>query len=77
MPLGGADDRVFSGTATPYLPGDPAANLMYAFKVSRSCGNEPSCVTLAVVEPNCPAFDFSTSVPRNEAFAAAAGTTMT
>ena len=42
VPLGGADDRVFSGTATPYLPGDPAANLMYAFKVSRSCGNEPN-----------------------------------
>ena len=52
VPVGGADDRVFSGTAMPYLPGDPAANLMYAFKVSRSCGNEPNCVTLAI--DNCP-----------------------
>ena len=51
VPIGGVDDRVFSGTATPYLPGDPAANLMYTFKVSRSCGKEPNCVPLAL--DNC------------------------
>ena len=52
VPIGGVDDRVFSGTATPYLPpGDPAANLMYAYKVSRNCGQEPNCVQLAIA--NC------------------------
>jgi hypothetical protein len=52
VPLGAADDRVFSGTAAPYLNGDPAADLMYAFKVSRNCGQEPNCVTLGI--ENCP-----------------------
>jgi hypothetical protein len=53
VPIGGIDDRTFPGTATPYLPGDPdAANLMYAYKVSRNCGNQPSCVTLRI--ENCP-----------------------
>ena len=33
-------------------PGDPAANLMYAFKVSRNCGQEPNCVQLGI--DNCP-----------------------
>jgi hypothetical protein len=52
VPIGSADDRVFPGTATPYLPpGDPAGNLMYAFKVSRNCGQEPNCVQLAIA--NC------------------------
>jgi hypothetical protein len=52
VPIGGADDRVFPGTATPYLPpGDPAGNLMYAFKVSRNCGQEPNCVQLGIA--NC------------------------
>jgi hypothetical protein len=49
VPIGGADDRAFSGTVTPYLPGDPAAaNLMYAYKVSRTCGSQPDCVPLAI-----------------------------
>lgn len=53
VPIGGADDRAYSGTATSYLPGDPdAANLMYAYKISRSCGQEPNCLTLAI--GNCP-----------------------
>jgi hypothetical protein len=52
VPLGGADDLMFSGTAGPYLPDDPAAaKLMYAYKVSRNCGQEPNCVTLAI--DNC------------------------
>ena len=48
VPIGGADDRTFPGTATPYLPDDPAASLMYAFKVSRNCGSERNCLTLAL-----------------------------
>jgi hypothetical protein len=49
VPIGGVDDRNFSGTATPYLPpGDPAGTLMYAYKISRNCGNQPNCVTLAI-----------------------------
>ncbi|HSB01055.1 MAG TPA: hypothetical protein VLE49_10425 [Anaerolineales bacterium] len=53
VPIGGVDDRAFSSTATPYLPNDPAAaNLMYAYKISRNCGKELNCVPLAI--ENCP-----------------------
>lgn len=51
--IGAVDDREFQGTATPYLPsGDPAGDLMYAYKVSRNCGSEPSCLQLSI--ENCP-----------------------
>ena len=46
VPIGGADDRTFAGSAATYLRADSAASLMYAFKVSRSCRNEPNCLTL-------------------------------
>lgn len=53
VPIGGVDDPAFPGTATPYLPNDPdAASLMYAFMVSRNCGNQPNCVPLAL--DGCP-----------------------
>lgn len=49
LTLGAIDDRGFFDTATPYLPaGDPAADLLYAYKVSRSCGDEENCLQLAV-----------------------------
>jgi hypothetical protein len=49
LPLGGIDDRKFPDTATPYLPaGDPAADLLYAYKISRRCGGESNCLQLAV-----------------------------
>jgi hypothetical protein len=51
VPLGSADDRTFSGTASQYLPNDAAANSMYAYKVSRDCAGERNCVTLAI--ENC------------------------
>jgi len=52
VPLGVIDDSTFPGTATSYLPEDPeAANSMYAYKVSRNCGSEPNCLTLAI--DNC------------------------
>jgi len=44
----------FPDTATPYLPsGDPEANLMYAYKVSRNCGDDDQCMPLSL--DNCPA----------------------
>jgi hypothetical protein len=49
VPIGSVEDPAFSDSATPYLLEDPAAaKLMYAFKVSRNCGNQPNCVTLAI-----------------------------
>jgi hypothetical protein len=43
----------YADSATTYLPsGDPAVSKLYAYKVSRDCGNEPNCVTLRV--DNCP-----------------------
>jgi hypothetical protein len=47
VPIGGADDSTFPGTAMPYL-NDPDASLMYAFKVSRDCRGESNCLTLAL-----------------------------
>jgi hypothetical protein len=52
VPIGSVEDPAFSGSATPYLFDDPAAaKLMYAFKVSRNCGQDPNCVTLHI--DNC------------------------
>jgi hypothetical protein len=49
VPIGNIEDPAFSGSATQYLFDDPAAaKLMYAFKVSRNCGQEPNCVQLAI-----------------------------
>jgi hypothetical protein len=46
--LGGVSDDDLQGSATGYLPGNTDANLMYAYKVSRSCGkDEPNCLPLA------------------------------
>jgi len=51
--IGVVDDRSFGGTAAPYLPpGDPAGELMYAYKVSRNCGGEPNCLQLS--SEGCP-----------------------
>jgi hypothetical protein len=53
LTLGAVDDSKFSGTASGYLPaGDPEANLMYAYKVSPSCGRESNCLQLSVAQ-NC------------------------
>jgi hypothetical protein len=52
-PIGSIDDRTFAGTATPYLTGDPSsADLFYAYRISRNCGNQPNCLTLSI--DNCP-----------------------
>ena len=52
VPLGSADDRTFAGTASRYLPQDPAAaKLLYAYKVARDCNGENNCVTLGI--ENC------------------------
>jgi hypothetical protein len=52
VPIGFVEDPAFPNSVRPYLSDDPAAEeLMYAFKVSRNCGNEPNCVTLAI--DNC------------------------
>jgi hypothetical protein len=47
--LGGVSDDDLPGSATGYLAaGDPDAKLMYAYKVSRSCGkDEPNCLPLS------------------------------
>lgn len=37
LSIGTVDDRKLSGTAAPYLRDDPAADLMYAYKISRKC----------------------------------------
>ena len=52
--VGGISDEDLPGTATGYLPaGDPDAKLMYAYRVSRSCGKgEPNCLPLSAPCPS-------------------------
>ena len=60
LTLGTLNDLAFPGSASVYLPGDPAADLLYAYKVSRSSGkDEPYCLPL---KSPCPrlALDSST-----------------
>jgi hypothetical protein len=48
LSIGSLDDRDFPNTATPYLPAnDPDADLMFAYKISRSCGDERNCLELS------------------------------
>ncbi len=49
LSIGNLIDDQLQGTAARYLPsGDPAADLMYAYKVSRSCGqHELQCLQLS------------------------------
>lgn len=43
----------FPNTAAPYLPpDDPAASVLYAYKVSRNCSGELNCLPLSI--ENCP-----------------------
>ena len=47
LTIGAVNDLDFPGSASLYLPGDPAADLLYAYKVSRTCGtDEPNCLPL-------------------------------
>jgi hypothetical protein len=53
VPIAFIEDPAFSDTAAPYLFDDPAAaKQMYAFKISRNCGQEPNCVQLGI--EGCP-----------------------
>ena len=53
LSIGSLDDRDFPNSASIYIPGDPAADLMFAYKVSRSCGkDELNCLPLSA--DNCP-----------------------
>lgn len=53
--IGTVDDSHFPGTARRYLAaGDPAADVLYAYRIARSCqGVEPPCLELSPPE-DCP-----------------------
>ena len=42
--VAGARSPQFSGTAAPYLLGDPSADQFYVWKVARDCSNQPNCM---------------------------------
>jgi hypothetical protein len=46
-------DDDLAGTAWTYLAGDPAADLFYAYKISRNCNGDPDCLPLSS-DPECP-----------------------
>lgn len=42
----------WSGSATDYIPSDPAAPKLFAWKIARNCGGDPHC--LQVKDGDCP-----------------------
>ena len=52
MGIASVDSRSLSGSAADYLPGDPDAPLLYAWKLARACHQEPHC--LEVPYATCP-----------------------
>lgn len=53
LSIGSLNDIDFPTTARQYLPSDPAADLMFAYKVSRNCGGSGSnCLPLSAPD-NC------------------------
>lgn len=61
LTLGTCDDGDFPHTAKPFLPaGDPAAKLMYAYKISRSGVPEPNCLQLSAPQ-GCPRLTLGSS----------------
>jgi hypothetical protein len=48
------NDDLTAATASTYLsPADPLAHLMYAYKISRNCGNDSHCLPLSI-DFDCP-----------------------
>lgn len=51
--VAGANDSLgYAGSAAPFLPGDPSAGELYAWKIARDCGGDPHC--LAIPTGGCP-----------------------
>ncbi len=42
----------YGGSADSYLPGNPDAPKLYAWKIARSCGSDPHCLTIP--DAGCP-----------------------
>lgn len=42
--VAGENSHVFAGSARDYLPDHPQADLLYAWKISRNCGDDPHCL---------------------------------
>jgi hypothetical protein len=58
--IGSLSNDQFPGSASPYLADrNPAAELMYAYKVSRNCGGEPNCLQLT--SEGCPRLSIDSS----------------
>lgn len=47
LAIGSVFDTDFAQSADAYLPGDPAASLMFAYKISWQCGDEPFCLQMS------------------------------
>lgn len=54
LSIGSVYHDSFANTATLYLPGDLDANKMYAYKVSRNCGNDDNADCMQLSLDNCP-----------------------
>ena len=53
LSIGQVFDDDLAATALAYLPsGDPTADLFYAYKISRNCGDEPNCLQLSADDYN-------------------------
>lgn len=51
--------RQLRGSAEDYLPGDPMASQLYAWRVARRCGSTPHCVEIPSDCPGVPTLGFA------------------
>jgi hypothetical protein len=62
--VGAITDADFNGTAEKYLPDNPNAKYLYAYKVARNCSGDPHCYEVPYgpggygIHPNQPVFIF-------------------
>jgi hypothetical protein len=47
LAIGSIFDTDFAQSADAFLPGDPAASLLFAYKISWQCGDEPFCLQMS------------------------------
>jgi hypothetical protein len=47
LAIGSVFDTDFAHSADDYLPGEPAASQMFAYKISWQCGDEPFCLQMS------------------------------
>lgn len=59
----GVDSSQFTGSASDYMPGNPGADYLYAWKVSRHANGDPHCVEVPLPENSNDLYGIGTDAP--------------